>query len=167
MSAHIRFISAGAGSGKTYRITEDLERMLASGAVRPSGVIATTFTRMAATELRERGRQKLISVGELQQAAQMGQALIGTVNGVCGEMLSRFAFEAGLSPVQKVLEEEAADRLFAAALESELGEEPERIRRVNRLSRRLGLLDRQKKKLLWRKACLLYTSDAADEVVPV
>ena len=94
MSATIHFISAGAGSGKTYRITEDLEKMLASGAVRPSGVIATTFTRMAATELRERVRQKLIAGGKVQQAAQMGQALIGTVNGVCGELLRRFAFEA-------------------------------------------------------------------------
>ena len=154
MSAHIRFISAGAGSGKTYRITEDLEKMLASGNVRPSGVIATTFTRMAATELRERVRQKLISAGKAQQAAQMGQALIGTVNSVCGELLSRFAFEAGLSPVQKVLEEEAADRLFAAALEAELREDQGRIRRLNRLSRRFELQDSRSKKLLWRKAVM-------------
>ena len=27
--AHITFISAGAGSGKTYRLTEELERALA------------------------------------------------------------------------------------------------------------------------------------------
>ena len=26
MSAHIRFISAGAGSGKTYRLTEQIGR---------------------------------------------------------------------------------------------------------------------------------------------
>jgi ATP-dependent exoDNAse (exonuclease V) beta subunit len=50
MSQHIRFISAGAGSGKTYRITQDLQAMLAGDEVRPSGVIATTFTRLAATE---------------------------------------------------------------------------------------------------------------------
>jgi ATP-dependent exoDNAse (exonuclease V) beta subunit len=61
VSAHIRFISAGAGSGKTYRITEELQAMLANGTVRPSGVIATTFTRRAATELRERVRQKLMA----------------------------------------------------------------------------------------------------------
>ena len=86
MSKHIRFISAGAGSGKTYRITEELQAMLADGSVSPSGVIATTFTRLAATELRERVRQKLIEDGNAAQAAQMGQALIGTVNGVCGEL---------------------------------------------------------------------------------
>src|SRR5690606_37896718 len=50
--AHITFISAGAGSGKTYRLTELLHRELTAGSVRPSGVIATTFTKKAATELR-------------------------------------------------------------------------------------------------------------------
>ena len=52
MSAHIRFISAGAGSGKTYRLTELLLAELQAGRVRPAGVLATTFTKRAATELR-------------------------------------------------------------------------------------------------------------------
>ena len=141
MSKHIRFISAGAGSGKTYRITQDLQAMLANGEAEPSGVIATTFTRLAATELRERVRQKLMSDGYTELAAQIGQALIGTVNGICGELLVRFAFEAGLSPDQKVLEEEQASRLFGAALEGLLEEEPDRIPRLNSMARRLGLLD--------------------------
>ena len=138
MSENIRFISAGAGSGKTYRVTEDLQKMLASGAVNPAGVIATTFTRRAATELRERVRQILLADGNAEQAAQMGQALIGTVNGVCGELLVRFAFEAGLSPDQKVLEEEQGMRLFGAALEGILAEHPERILTLNAMARRLG-----------------------------
>jgi ATP-dependent exoDNAse (exonuclease V) beta subunit len=141
MSQHIRFISAGAGSGKTYRITQDLQAMLADGEVRPGGVIATTFTRLAATELKERVRQKLMSDGYTELAAQMGQALIGTVNGVCGQLLVRFAFEAGLSPDQKVLEEEQGNRLFGAALETLLEEEPERIPRLNAMARRIGLVD--------------------------
>ncbi len=45
MSASIRFISAGAGSGKTYRLTELLHEMLSAGQVNPAGVIATTFTK--------------------------------------------------------------------------------------------------------------------------
>jgi ATP-dependent exoDNAse (exonuclease V) beta subunit len=141
MSAHIRFISAGAGSGKTYRVTEELQAMLSDGSVQPSGVMATTFTRMAATELRERVRQKLMANGNAKQAAQMGQAMIGTVNGVCGSLLARFAFEAGLSPDQKVLEEEQANRMFGAALESLLDDQPERIPKLNALARRFGLID--------------------------
>ena len=141
MSAHIRFISAGAGSGKTYRITQDLQDMLASGEVRPGGVIATTFTRMAANELRERVRQKLLADGHPQLAAQMGQALINTVNGVCGDLLLRFSFEAGLSPEQKILEEEQGKQLFGIALEGILAADPKRIATLNGLSYRLSKLD--------------------------
>lgn len=141
MSQHIRFISAGAGSGKTYRIAEDLQKMLANGSVQPSGVMATTFTRRAATELRERIRQKLLADGNATQAAQMGQALIGTVNGVCGELLGRFAFEAGLSPDQKVLEEEHGKRMFGVALEGLLADDPGRIPKLNAMARRLGRID--------------------------
>ena len=45
MSENIHFISAGAGSGKTYTITQKLEELLSTSAVSPAGVIATTFTR--------------------------------------------------------------------------------------------------------------------------
>jgi len=60
-------------------------------------VIATTFTRKAATELRERVRTALIEKGEFALANSIGQARIGTVNSVCGGYLERFAFEAGLA----------------------------------------------------------------------
>ena len=158
MSQHIRFISAGAGSGKTYRITQDLQAMLAGDDVRPSGVIATTFTRLAATELRERVRQKLLSDGYTELAAQMGQALIGTVNGVCGELLVRFAFEAGLSPDQKVLEEEQGNRLFGAALEALLAEEPGRIPKLNAMAHRLGIVEERSPN--WRKEVMEVASAA-------
>ena len=41
MTAPIQVISAGAGSGKTYTLTRELERLLASGSVAPAGVIAS------------------------------------------------------------------------------------------------------------------------------
>ena len=106
MMEHITFISAGAGSGKTFRLASDLEKILTSEqAAKPSGVIGTTFTKLAAGELRERVRQRLNERGYTQIANQMSQALLGTVNGVCGQLLTRFAYEAGLSPNLKVIEE--------------------------------------------------------------
>ena len=50
----IRFVSAGAGSGKTYRLTVELERALTERGIEPSRVIATTFTVKAASELSDR-----------------------------------------------------------------------------------------------------------------
>ncbi|MBC8386274.1 MAG: UvrD-helicase domain-containing protein [Gammaproteobacteria bacterium] len=141
---NITFISAGAGSGKTYRLTQDLGKLLTEHAdeFRPSGVIATTFTKLAANELRGRVRQRLNETGHNDLAVRMEQALIGTVNGVCGQLLKRFAFEAGLSPVQNVIEEQAAEHLFAVALESVLT--LEKVKSMNALAQRLSIDD-------WRK----------------
>jgi ATP-dependent helicase/nuclease subunit A len=117
MNSKLTFISAGAGSGKTHRLTSILHTELAAKRVKPSGVIATTFTRKAATELRERVRGFLLEQGEYTLANAMGQARIGTVNAVCGELLRRFAFEAGLPTEQSVLEEEQATLLLRQAID--------------------------------------------------
>ena len=132
----IEFISAGAGSGKTFKLTEDLHHLLASGEFDPAKVIATTFTVKAATELRERVRQKLLKEGESRLACQMGESLIGTVNSVCGQLLERFSFEAGLSPELSVIDEQESQHLFNMALESNLSLDV--IRKMNSLAYRLG-----------------------------
>jgi len=136
---NIRFISAGAGSGKTYRLTEILTNRLtdAAHAARPEAVMATTFTKKAAGELVERVRQNLIENKEYKLANSMGQALIGTVNSVCGQLLVRYAFEAGLSPQLEVLSETEQPILFGQALEQAMTSED--IREMHALALRLGL----------------------------
>lgn len=116
MMNNIEFISAGAGSGKTYKLTETLAQALESGAARPHAILATTFTVKAATELRERARSWLLDKGRIDLATAIGQARLGTVNSVCGQMLKRFCFELGLSPDQTVLAEGQSKRLLKATL---------------------------------------------------
>ena len=41
---NIKYIDAGAGSGKTYKLTHLLSDLLKDGKVNPSQVIATTYT---------------------------------------------------------------------------------------------------------------------------
>ncbi len=137
MPGSIRFVSAGAGSGKTYRLTQILHEKLSSGQARPGGVIATTFTRKAATELRERVRSALLEKGEFALANAMGQAQIGTVNSVCGAFLVRFAFEAGLAPEQRVLEEAQAVGLAREAIDSV--SESSVVQEIVALARSLGI----------------------------
>lgn len=120
LRAKITFISAGAGSGKTHRLTELLHEELASGGIRPSAVMAMTFTRKAASELRERVRGHLLESGQYQLAAAMGSARIGTVNSVCGQLIERFSFEAGVSPDLQVLEDQASKALLSQAMEATL-----------------------------------------------
>jgi len=137
MAGTLRFVSAGAGSGKTYRLTQILHEKLSSGQTTPGGVIATTFTRKAATELRERVRTALLEKGEFALANSMGQARIGTVNGVCGEFLERFAFEAGLAPEQRVLEDAQSGALVREAIDAV--SDSAAVQDIVELARRLGI----------------------------
>lgn len=142
MTGKIHFISAGAGSGKTFSLTELLYDKLAAGGIDPAGVIATTFTKKAATELRERVRESLIAKGEFLLANGIGQARIGTVNSICGQLVQRFAFEVGLPPELEVLDESEANALLREALDSVL-DDPVQIDSLNQLAYRLGEEDWQ------------------------
>jgi ATP-dependent exoDNAse (exonuclease V) beta subunit len=135
----LRFISAGAGSGKTYTLTNILGDELQKGSVQPSGVIATTFTVKAATELRERVRQHLLGHGLFDLANAMGQARIGTVNGVCGALLERFAFENGLAPTLQVIDEDQTKVLMQKTVDEVLSSET--VDEMIGLSWRLGVED--------------------------
>ena len=74
-----RIISAGAGSGKTYRLAEELlGLLLGEEGIRPSGVIVTTFTRKAAGELKERIRRKLLEEGRPKLANSIRSPRVGT-----------------------------------------------------------------------------------------
>ena len=135
--SHVAFISAGAGSGKTWRLTEELERLLVEEAVDPTRIIGTTFTVKAAAELRDRVRERLIASGRFALAEQSGGALIGTVHSVCERLLRRFAFELGLSPRLDVASVEDARRLFDQALDDVMPRH--RIRDMNGRGARLEL----------------------------
>lgn len=135
---NIEFISAGAGSGKTYTLMDKLYQELMAGTT-PNGILATTFTNKAAAELRERVRQHLIAKQNHALANQMSLAQIGTVNSICGQLLKRFAFEAGMPIEQKVLDEKVAEQLMREAIDAvdESGDMPEFLQ----IAARLGLAD--------------------------
>ncbi len=141
----ITFISAGAGSGKTHRLTEILHRELSAKRVRPAGVIATTFTKKAATELRERVRGHLLGQGEFALANAMGQARIGTVNSVCGQLIERFAFEAGMAVDLQVVEEAQAATLLDRAIDTVM--DGAAMGEFLSIARRLGLAESWKEEL--------------------
>ncbi|MGB8933133.1 MAG: UvrD-helicase domain-containing protein, partial [Anaeromyxobacteraceae bacterium] len=146
----IDVVSASAGTGKTYRLTEELTRALLDGTTRPEGVVAITFTVKAAGELASRIRAKLLSAGRADLAARVRDGYIGTIHSVCQRLLREFALEAGLSPWLEPIPEAERRRLFDVAVAGAArGMETE----LNDLARRLELED-------W-KAPLLEIVDAA------
>jgi len=113
---NIRIITASAGSGKTYRLTQELDAAIAAERARPDSIVATTFTNQAAAELVERARGRLLQSGRAREAHQLLAARIGTVNAVCGSLVGDFAFELGMSPAVRVLDDVAAELEFRRAL---------------------------------------------------
>ena len=66
---NIKYISASAGSGKTYRLTQELTNAIKSGAVEPENVILTTFTKAAASEFKEKASvDQTLAVSKLEAA---------------------------------------------------------------------------------------------------
>ena len=137
---NLKIISAGAGSGKTYRLTSEMVQLLKEG-VRASGIIATTFTRKAANELQERVRVRLLEEGLSEQADALTNALIGTVHGLGVKLLQRFAFEAGVSPEVDIIADEDQQVLFNQSLSMVLSNE--RVQIMEALCDRLGLNKRE------------------------
>ena len=101
---NITYISAGAGSGKTTRIIEELVNAIKDGA-RPSEIMMTTFTRAAAQEMQERAKKKLLESGMSDKANEMGAATIGTIHSVCLRFIQKYWYLVGLSPDSQQMDE--------------------------------------------------------------
>ena len=99
----IEYINAGAGSGKTYRLTHQLAEMISSGKVKPSEVIVTTFTKAAAAEIKSRARKVLLEKGMISEAAQLDSAAIGTIHSVSQMFLNKYWYAINATPEQEVL----------------------------------------------------------------
>ena len=132
----VKLISASAGSGKTYRLMEIVCEEVGAG-LKARGLIAVTYTKKAAEELKQRIREKLVESGQIETARSMAASRIGTVHSICADLLKRFAFEDGSSPRQRVIDEIEANRLFEASLNETL--KPEHLRDLAGLANKLSM----------------------------
>ncbi len=134
----IDVVSASAGTGKTWRLTQELAAALLDGSAQPEGIVAVTYTVKAAGELESRIRARLLESGKPELAARVRDGYIGTIHSVCQRLLREFALEAGLSPFLEPIPESERRRLFDVALAGVLrGREAE----LNDLGRRLAAGD--------------------------
>jgi ATP-dependent helicase/nuclease subunit A len=109
-------VIAGAGSGKTRTLVARYLALLAEG-LPLRAIVAITFTRKAAREMRNRVREEIrrylerSDLGEEEQQrwrdryAELDAARIGTIHSLCADILRRHPAEAGIDPLFDVLEE--------------------------------------------------------------
>ena len=112
----INYINAGAGSGKTYALTEKFTELIKSGQTTPSRVILTTFTKRAAAEFRLKARERLVSEGMHSAAAELDSAKIGTVHSVAERYIARYWYLLGLGAGVKPMPEEETDFYISSTL---------------------------------------------------
>ncbi len=97
-------IIAGAGTGKTTVITERIKHLIFSQKVKPSEILALTFTEKAAREMEER-----VDVALPYGYTQMW---IMTFHSFCDKILRREALNIGLDPKYKLMTEAESVQLL-------------------------------------------------------
>jgi ATP-dependent exoDNAse (exonuclease V) beta subunit len=115
---NVTYINAGAGSGKTYTLTKILAEKLSkkNAEVKPSQVILTTFTDLAAAEFKEKARQQILATGNLEVASQMDCASIGTVHSVALGFIKKFWYLLEYGADIQTISERDADFYMSQSL---------------------------------------------------
>ncbi len=129
---HIRdrnlVVVASAGSGKTRVLVQRYLQMLEVNPEWPlNALVAITFSREAAYEMRQRLREELEERARedpgaqwARHLAQMDSARIDTIHGLCADILRANAAHAGLDPKFEVLDETDAAILLSETVDDVL-----------------------------------------------
>jgi ATP-dependent helicase/nuclease subunit A len=125
---HNVVLEASAGTGKTTVLVHRYLNLLGAG-IDPANILAITFTRKAAAEMRER------IIAELRRAAALNEEhrrrwlalrdrvadiAISTIDAFCYALLREFPLEAGLAPGFSVADETEAARLAEESIDRAL-----------------------------------------------
>jgi ATP-dependent helicase/nuclease subunit A len=121
-------LEASAGTGKTRVLVDRYVRLLEAG-VAPRNILAITFTRKAAAEmrqrvmatLRQRHREGGISPARWREIRDaFGDIGISTIDAFCLALLHEFPLEAGVDPGFDLADETETPRFVEASLDSAL-----------------------------------------------
>jgi len=124
-------VSAGAGSGKTFVLVERYIQVLAEdGDATIDDIIAVTYTRKAAEEMRSRLKARLKELGTigdttqqerwLKCLAEVETARIGTIHSLCESVIKNFPAEAGIDPNFEILNDLERAELLAESIDQAL-----------------------------------------------
>src|SRR5688500_1721356 len=137
-------VEAAAGTGKTTELVGRIVNILRTGRTTINRIVAVTFTRKAAGELRLRLRIELDrarstaregnEIHHLEHAlSRLEEAHIGTIHSFCTELLRQRPVEARIAPGFQELDENQAARVYARAfdkwIQNALQRMPEGLRR--------------------------------------
>ena len=135
---NITFINAGAGSGKTYRLTTELARRLTQAGLDPSQVILTTYTELAAAEFREKARKEILNAKDkdnnpidanirIKNATQLDNAFIGTVHAISYRFIKKYWYLLGYGADIQPMSDLNQDFYMSQSISSIVTEEDRKV----------------------------------------
>ena len=134
-------VTAGAGAGKTRVLVDRIIYILEQGLADIDEIVAITYTKKAAMEIRERLRTEIkkrkdgIHFAKILQ--RLGIAYIGTIHSFCLRLLQENPIEAGIDPDVEVLAEYRAKAWLKECIQEAIVKKIER-ETVFKLTSELG-----------------------------
>ncbi|MFA6556448.1 MAG: UvrD-helicase domain-containing protein [Candidatus Obscuribacterales bacterium] len=121
-------VSAGAGSGKTHVLVERYVEILRRYPdCTLANIIAVTFTRKAAAEMRSRLKARFLALSQeeldgrwLDCLAEVDGARIGTIHSLCESILKSHPADCGIDPQFEVLDELTQNELLQDSIDQAL-----------------------------------------------
>ncbi len=123
--SHNVILEASAGTGKTRVLVERYVNLLRAG-VEPDHILAITFTRKAAAEMRQRIIERLKEASRLSQfdagrwrdlKERLGDIAVSTIDAFCLSLLREFPLEADVDPGFDLADATEVPRLVGESLD--------------------------------------------------
>src|SRR5206468_6500138 len=121
-------LEASAGTGKTRVLVERYVNLVRAG-VEPDHILAITFTRKAAAEMRQRILDRLKEASRLSELdaarwrdvkERLGDIAVSTIDAFCLSLLREFPLEADVDPGFNLADDTEVPRLIASSLDQAL-----------------------------------------------
>ena len=113
---NIKYLNAGAGSGKTWFLTNTFAEHVLNGDCTPSEVIMTTFSEKAAADIKRNARIRFLEKKEFLKATELDAANIGTVHAVAYKYIKKYWYLLGISAKCEVMAEDDKEAHIALTL---------------------------------------------------
>lgn len=119
---NIKYLNAGAGSGKTFFLTQTFADHViehakdSSKGCTPAQVIMTTFSEKAAADIKRNARTRFLANNLVNEATDLDAANIGTVHAVAYKYIKKYWYLLGISAKCEVMNDDNKEAYISLTL---------------------------------------------------